>query len=244
LLVSTLHVRNSSPTTLFPENDVARLRTLHQYQIVNTTPEKVFDDYVAWSARLFNLPISLISLVDEEQVWFKASVGAPAGVTSLSRPDSMCSAAILHDEPVFFSDYTRESCELVNPATAEALGLHFYAGAALYSPEATRLGVLAVIGRENRTFSAAESALLVQLADLVSRTIALRAHYLLHDQVEEWEKAQSELETRLDDNSALARYLAARGNGIDLEDEGVAQLIQQRLEKMSAILDKRLREAA
>ncbi|WP_187318280.1 GAF domain-containing protein [Hymenobacter citatus] len=225
---------------MIPADDAARLRVLHQYQIVNTTPEKIFDDYVALTARLLNLPISLISLVDEERVWFKASVGAPAGVTSLARPDSMCSAAILQDTPVFFSDYTRESCELVNPATAEALGLHFYAGTALLTSEGTKIGVLAVIGREKRVFTPAESVLLQALAQLVSQTIELRARYLSADDLDGWEKAQRELETTLDDNFALARYLATRAQGINLEDEEVARLLKLRLERMSEVLRNRL----
>ncbi|UOR06527.1 GAF domain-containing protein [Hymenobacter aerilatus] len=207
---------------------------------MNTTPEKIFDEYVALTARLFNLPISLISLVDEERVWFKASVGAPVGVTSLARPDSMCSAAILQDTPVFFSDYTRESCELVNPATAEALGLNFYAGTTLFTAEGTKMGVLAVIGREKRVFTTEESALLVSLAQLVSQTIELRARYLAAEDPDGWEKAQRELETSLDDNFALARYLATRTQGINLEDEEVAQLLKLRLERMGEVLKNRL----
>ncbi|MBW3127457.1 GAF domain-containing protein [Hymenobacter profundi] len=228
------------PQSLIPDNDAMRLRVLHQYQIVNTTPEKIFDDYVALTARLFNLPISLISLVDEERVWFKASVGAPAGITSLARPDSMCSAAILQDTPVFFSDYTRESCDLVNPATAEALGLHFYAGTALLTTEGIKIGVLAVIGREHRVFSTAESELLQALARLVSKTIELRGRYLDANNPDGWEKAQRELETQLDDNFALARYLATRTQGINLEDDEITQVIKQRLANMDVVLDNKL----
>ncbi|RYE89060.1 MAG: hypothetical protein EOO37_05670, partial [Cytophagaceae bacterium] len=65
------------PQSLIPADDTARLRTLHQFQIVNTTPELIFDNYTAWAAQLFNVPIALISLVDEDYVWFKSRTGGP-----------------------------------------------------------------------------------------------------------------------------------------------------------------------
>src|SRR4051812_1428747 len=72
------------PDSLIPGYDAARLRTLHQFQIVNTTPEPIFDSYVTWIAQLFNAPIALISLVDTDYVWFKALTGVD-GVAGLPR---------------------------------------------------------------------------------------------------------------------------------------------------------------
>jgi hypothetical protein len=165
------------PDSLVPTNDAARLRTLHQYDIVNTTSEPIFDDYTAWAAQLFNTPISLISLVDDEYVWFKSVTGAE-GIPGLPRAESMCSAAILQDDAVVTSDYKPESCTLIKPDVAQAIGLKFYAGAALQMPDGARVGMLAVIGREFRTITDKEEAVLARLAQLVSQTIELRVGYL------------------------------------------------------------------
>lgn len=230
---------NKFPATLIPEHDAARLRTLHQFQIVNTTPERIFDDYVAWAALLFGVPIALISLVDAELVWFKAVTGAP-GIPSLPRNASMCSAAILSSDAVVVSDYKPESCELIKPDVAQAIGLNFYAGAALVAEDNSRLGMLAIIGKEARDFSAIEAELLTRLATLVSQTIELRYRYIAGDQLPEWEDAQQELTHALDDNSALARYLATRSQGINLNDAEVARPIVQRLERVAQVLTRRL----
>jgi len=227
------------PASLIPEHDAARLRTLHQFQIVNTTPEQIFDDYVAWTAQLFNVPISLISLVDADYVWFKALTGA-TGIPGLVRNESMCSAAILAGHDVVISDYKPESCQLIKPDVAQAIGLNFYAGAVLVAADDSRLGMLAVIGKEPREFSPAEAELLTRLASLVSRTIELRYRYLAADQLAEWEDAQRELTVALDDNSALARYLSTRNNGIDLADAEVAQPIIRRIESVAKVLTRRL----
>ena len=224
------------PSSLIPVDDAARLRTLYQFQIVNTTPELIFDAYTAWAAQLFNTPIALISLVDADYVWFK-SVAGQAGIPGLPREESMCSAAILQDEPVVTSDYRPESCALVKPDVAQAIGLKFYAGA-LQMADGARIGMLAVIGREFREFSAPEEAVLTRLAGLVSRTIELRVQFLLADRADDWEDAQRELADTLDENSALARYLTKRKEGIDLTDDEVAPLIERRLGQLEKVLNR------
>ncbi|MGI4887000.1 MAG: GAF domain-containing protein [Janthinobacterium lividum] len=230
---------NAYPDSLIPGHDAARLRTLHQFQIVNTTPEPVFDDYATWAAQLFSTPIALISLVDADFVWFKALAGA-TGIPGLVRNESMCSAAILQDAAVVVSDYKPESCELIRPDVAQALGLSFYAGAALIAADGNRLGMLAVIDKEARHFSAAEQVLLARLAGLVSQTIELRHRYLAADELGEWDDAQRDLTYALDDNSALARYLTTRNQRIDFADEAVAQPVVRRLEGVAQVLARRL----
>lgn len=230
------------PNSLIPEDEVARLRSLRLYQIANTPPEPIFDDYVAWAAQLFNTPISLISLVDEDQVHFKALTGAE-GITGLPRTESMCSAAILPNVPVVLSDYKAESCELIKPDVAQALGLNFYAGAALQMPDGFRIGMMAVIGREARGLSTNEAAVLRHLADLVSLTIELRFNCLASQRFEAWKNAQVEIAENLDDNAALTRYLNTRNHGINLDDEETLDLVTRRLHGVEKVLKRRMSEA-
>ncbi|RYY12309.1 MAG: GAF domain-containing protein, partial [Cytophagaceae bacterium] len=209
------------------------------FQIVNTTPELVFDNYTAWAAQLFNVPIALISLVDADYVWFKSRTGGPE-IGGLVRSESMCSAAILTDERVVVSDYKPESCTLIKPDVAQAIGLNFYAGAVLIAADGARLGMLAVIGKEYRVPTEAEVSVLTRLAELVTQTIELRYQYLAADQAAEWEDAQRELTHALDENAALTRYLASRSQRLDLTDAEVAQLIAKRLDSVAKVLARRL----
>lgn len=233
----------SYPEQLLPTDEATRLRTLHLYQIAGTQPEKIFDEYVAWAAQLFSTPISLISLVDEEYVHFKAVTGAE-DVPGLPRTESMCSAAILVDTPIITSDYKAESCRLIKPDVAQAMGLNFYAGSALRMPGGARIGMLAVIGREYRTLSSTEEDVLTRLADLVSSTIELRFQYLDADLADHWEAAQQELSGTLDDNAALTRYLTTRNNGINLDDDEIQDLVLRRLAGVANVLDRHMRGVA
>ena len=130
-----------APPSLVSEHEPQRLRTLYQYRILNTTPEPVFDHLTSLAAQLFDLPISLISLVDEDEVFFKSTTGLP-DLHRLPRADSLCSAAVLETEVLVFRDLSQERCALVNPLVAEAAGLRFYAGAALRMPEGGNIGTL------------------------------------------------------------------------------------------------------
>ncbi|GAB3824939.1 GAF domain-containing protein [Hymenobacter jeollabukensis] len=228
------------PASLIPATEPTRLRTLYQYEILNTTPEPIFDDYVALAAQLFNLPISLISLVGAEDVFFKANVGLP-GLETVPRADSLCSAAVLEHTTVTFPDLEQERCNLVNPLVAEAAGLRCYAGAPLRMPEGENIGTMCVIGREPRAFTAAEDALLARLAGLVSLTIQLRARLLTGGSADAWEQAQRELRSYLHESSTLARYLAARTNGAAFFSDEVLQTVNRRLDVIEQALRRLLR---
>ncbi|WP_133256850.1 GAF domain-containing protein [Hymenobacter edaphi] len=228
------------PASLIPATEPTRLRTLYRYEILNTTPEPIFDDYVALAAQLFNLPISLISLVGAEDVFFKANVGLP-GLESVPRADSLCSAAVLEDTAIAFPDLEQERCNLVNPAVAEVAGLRCYAGAPLRMPEGENIGTMCVIGREPRVFTPTEHDLLARLAGLVSQTIELRARLLTPGRPEPWEQAQRELQGYLHESSTLARYLAARTNGAAFFSDDVLQTVNRRLDIIDQALRRLLR---
>jgi hypothetical protein len=75
-------------STPIPENETERLATLHRYKVLDTPPEAAFDRITRLAARLFEMPIALISLVDESRAWFKSCVGF--GVSEVPRADTLC----------------------------------------------------------------------------------------------------------------------------------------------------------
>ena len=54
-----------------PENEAERLNALRRYQILDTPPEPAFDRIAEMAATLFQVPMAVVSLVDEDRVWFK-----------------------------------------------------------------------------------------------------------------------------------------------------------------------------
>ncbi|HEX6865525.1 MAG TPA: GAF domain-containing protein, partial [Thermoanaerobaculia bacterium] len=58
-----------------PPNEAERLRALHQYRILDTLPEQVYDDLTRLAAQVCEAPIALVSLIDAERQWFKSRLG-------------------------------------------------------------------------------------------------------------------------------------------------------------------------
>ncbi len=157
-----------------PRDEETRLRTLLDYNILDTTREPGFDEIVQLAATICNVPISLISLVEHHRQWFKASVGVD--VSETPRSVSFCAHAILDDAPLVVSDATLDSRFSENPLVQDNPNIRFYAGVPLISPNGCRIGTLCVIDRKPRTLSSQELTLLRVLARQVISQLEIRSH--------------------------------------------------------------------
>ncbi len=57
--------------------EIQRLNVLHDLQIMDTSPEREFDDVALLAAQVCEAPMSGVSFFDDEKEWFKASIGLP-----------------------------------------------------------------------------------------------------------------------------------------------------------------------
>jgi hypothetical protein len=159
---------------LIPSFEHKRLEALQPYQVLGTPGQGVFNDFVGVVAKLFDVPIALVSLVRADDVVFIGNKGMPEA-QAVPREDSMCSVAILHEGPTVFDNIPAQPCTLVNPYVAQQLHLGFYAGQALRAPDGQPLGSLCVIDRKSRRLSPAEGQLLTQLGLVAQDLLTLQA---------------------------------------------------------------------
>ncbi len=168
-----------TPTSLIPENDPLRVIALRTYSLLGTAPDAVFDEIVRLTAKLFKVPVALVSLVDEDNVEFLANFGLEAPRT-VARADSICSVAVLNDGTTVFEDLHANPCLLTNPYAAQQLNLGFYAGHALKTDEGHNIGSLCIIDHKARLLSEAESRHLTALAAVAMDLIDLRHNLQQH----------------------------------------------------------------
>ena len=159
---------------LIPSFEHERLEALQPYQVLGTPGQGLFNDFVSVVAKLFDVPIALISLVRATDVVFIGNEGMPEA-SVVAREDSMCSVAILQDGLTVFEDLATQPCALVNPFIAQQMRLGFYAGQALRTPEGMAIGSLCVLDRRSRRLSPVESQLLEQLALVAQDLLQLSA---------------------------------------------------------------------
>jgi len=89
-----------------PTNEAERLAALKEYHILDTGTEQSYDDITTLAAHICEVPIAMISLVDEIRQWFKSKVGLDQQQTS--RDVAFCAHAILQNEPFIVGDATKD----------------------------------------------------------------------------------------------------------------------------------------
>lgn len=151
-------------------NEVERLIDLRALEILDTAPEERFDRITRIAQRLFDVPIALVSLIDEDRQWFKSRIGLEASETP--RELAFCAHAIMGDEVLHVGDATSDERFQDNPLVKDAPKIRFYAGCPIDSPNGHKLGTLCVIDRRPRELSEEDLATLRDLAAMVEEELA------------------------------------------------------------------------
>lgn len=155
-----------------PVNESERLQRLRKHQILDTPPDGNFDRITALAAIIFKVPISIISLVDADRIWFKSHYGLP--VRQIGRDPGLCASAILSNDLYIIENARKDPRSLANPLVAGDFGLQFYAATPLRTEENFNLGTLCIIDKSPRTFSKEERIILKQLGGIVMDEMNLR----------------------------------------------------------------------
>lgn len=152
-----------------PKTEDSRLQALRDLRVLDTPAEERFDRLTRLARQLFDVPIALISLVDEERQWFKSCQGLD--VRETSREISFCGYTILGEEILEIADATADLRFADNPLVTGRPGIRFYAGAPLSSIEGHNIGTLCIIDERPRQMNAEQRRALRDLADLVESEI-------------------------------------------------------------------------
>jgi phosphoribosyl 1,2-cyclic phosphodiesterase len=149
-----------------PDDEPTRLRSLHDLNVLDTEPEPRFDRYTDMASSAFDVPVALVSLVDEDRQWFKSSHGLDA--TETPRDMAFCAHAILDDGVFQVPDAIADPRFADNPLVAHDPRVRFYAGAPLTLSNGTRAGALCVIDHRPRVLDDDQLTELRRLAALVT----------------------------------------------------------------------------
>jgi GAF domain-containing protein len=160
-------------TTTDARAETARLDAVRRYDILDTPPDGAFDRVTALAAKIFDVPIALVTIVDHDRIWFKSRHGLDE-VGQIDRDPGLCASAVLQDEPYIVEEARTDPRTLANPLVAGKFGLQFYAAAPLRTGDGHRLGTLCIIDREPRLFSPRQADVLQRLSEIVVDELELR----------------------------------------------------------------------
>ncbi|MEH2077000.1 MAG: GAF domain-containing protein [Nostoc sp.] len=156
------------------DTEVARLQALRQYQILDTEPEKAYDNLAQLAAFICDTPISLVNFIDENRQWFKAKVGLD--VSEMPRCVGLSYLCQEQGQVVVVPDTLADE-KLANNAIVTGYPyVRFYAGVPLITPKGDMLGTLCVIDQVPKELSQKQVEALVALSHLVIDQLELRRY--------------------------------------------------------------------
>jgi GAF domain-containing protein len=124
-------------------NEQQRLDAVRRYQILDTPPDGAFDRITAIASRLLAAPIAIVSIVDEDRIWFKSHHGLD--IEQVPREPGLCASCVVQDGPWIVSDARRDARALTNSLVASEFGLQFYLGIPLATGDGFNLGTLCLL---------------------------------------------------------------------------------------------------
>jgi GAF domain-containing protein len=157
-------------TPALPLDETERLAALQALNLLDTLPEARFDRITRLAARLFDVPIALVTLVDVNRQWFKSCYGLETRETT--RDISFCGHAILQPDILVVPDALADPRFADNPLVTDEPHIRFYAGQPLNTFSRQRVGTLCIIDRRPRQLSLSEQQTLKDLAAWAERELS------------------------------------------------------------------------
>ncbi|MBJ7537294.1 sensor domain-containing diguanylate cyclase [Marinomonas transparens] len=156
-------------TPKIPKNEAERLHALRTLQILDTSHEERFDRVTRMAKRMFGVPISLVSIVDENRQWFKSSQGLDA--TETPREVSFCGHAINQDGLFIVPNALEDERFFDNPLVTGSPNVCFYAGYPLKLRPGINLGTLCLIDSKPKILEEEDKLLLEDLGAMIEQEI-------------------------------------------------------------------------
>ncbi len=152
-----------------PDNEVERIHALRALKILDTAHEERFDRVTRMAKRLFNVEISLVSLVDSDRQWFKSAQGLAA--TETPRDISFCGHAINHNGLFLIPNALEDERFFDNPLVTEAPKIRFYAGYPLKLRQGIKIGTLCLIDSKPKYMDEEEQQLFNDFGAMIEQEI-------------------------------------------------------------------------
>lgn len=198
-----------------PPDEEQRLARLHGLGVLDSLPEKAFDDISALAQAICGTPIALITLVDRDRQWFKSRIGIDASETP--REVAFCAHTILdREKPMVVPDALLDERFHDNVLVAGEPLIRFYAGAPIVTHDGFALGSLCVIDQQPRELTPVQLTALSRLSDLV-------ATLLEHEKTRRQENTRQAEATEREHEQLTAMAVAALDILVYLDPNGVYQ---------------------
>jgi diguanylate cyclase (GGDEF)-like protein/PAS domain S-box-containing protein len=170
-----MHVRRT-------EERAATLRALWSAESSDFQPEQACEELVQLAAAVCGTPAGMVTLLDSQQQWFRASEGLK--IHGTPREIAFCAHAIRQGGLFVVQDALADGLFGGNPLVTSEPAMRFYAGVPLYTQAGEPIGMLSVLDLSPRTLTAEQARWLTALGRQVSVRLELMVQSKALEQVE------------------------------------------------------------
>jgi PAS domain S-box-containing protein len=167
-------------TVTRPPDEDARLRTLRSCDVLDTGPEAVYDDVTRLLSLTCDVPMAVVTLVDEHRQWFKSAVGVDCA--ELPRENGFCAQAVADCGELIVEDTLQDERFREHAMVVGAPHVRFYAGAPIVMPDGQTVGAVAVLDTRPRQLTSAQLETLAAMARQVQNHLELRRRIRSQDE--------------------------------------------------------------
>ena len=146
-------------------NEEKRQLSLYNIELLNTGSDERFDRLTRIAVRLFDVPIALVTLIDEERQYFKSLCGVE--LQPINKMVSFCNWILKTGQPLVIEDTLMNPNFLKNPLVTGYPFIRFYAGYPVRLPGRDIAGAICVLDSSPKIFSPEQMSLLMDLAAIV-----------------------------------------------------------------------------
>lgn len=155
-----------------PENEAERLKALNNYAILDSLAEDEFDRITELASLICEVPIAMISFIDERRQWFKSKIGWEE--KEAFRELSFCQYTIMGESLVEVVDAVIDDRFKDHVAVEGEPHIRFYAGYPIIDTDGYALGTLSVVDFNPKILSEQQKRSLTLLAEEVKALITER----------------------------------------------------------------------
>jgi serine phosphatase RsbU (regulator of sigma subunit) len=164
-----------------PVEEAKRLRELQSLRFSEWDANAALNVLCDTAARLLEMPIAHLSLVDRDEQIFAGKTGLEASRTA--RAVAFCAHTIMTPEPFIIENAEKDPRFCNNPLVTADPNIRAYLGIPLETAPGLRIGALCAVDRKPRAFTKTDVETLTRLARIAASMLrSYRATLVLNDQ--------------------------------------------------------------
>ncbi|MDX1719556.1 MAG: ATP-binding protein, partial [Salegentibacter mishustinae] len=224
--------------------EIKRLQTLLSYNILDTPYEEDFDELAQLIALICDVPIAVISMIDDKRQWYKAKVGIDGAETP--KEETFCQHTVLQDELLEISDALLDERVKNNLHVTSENGIRFYAGMPLKAENGSNIGTVCVVDGKPKELNDRQKKALKLLTKQAMHLIEVRQknkslgtelNSILEKKIEQ---TQRKLELKEIENKDLMKAVKNSSGVVEFNPDGTIISINKNFEEISGYSESEL----